>query len=43
MEHLEVGAVRLAREQVGGDLRLLVVGELDAVEGAAAAIRRQFV
>src|SRR5579872_4665374 len=32
MEHLDVGAVGLAGEQVRRDLRLLVVGELDAVE-----------
>ncbi len=43
-KHLEVGAVRLAREQVRGDLRLLVVRELDAVDVCAtAAMRRQFV
>jgi hypothetical protein len=32
VEDLEVGPVRLAREEVRRDLRLLVVGELDAVE-----------
>src|SRR5581483_2691493 len=32
VEHLDVGPVRAAREQVDRDLRLLVVAELDAVE-----------
>src|SRR5580704_14627395 len=32
MEDLDVGAVRLAGEQVERDLRLLVVSELDTVE-----------
>src|ERR1700712_254006 len=44
VEHLEVGAVRLAREQVRGDVRLLVVRELDRVgvrdRGVAAPVRR---